>query len=151
MMIRKLDRNCLAGLLSMASGYHVWPRRRITWSQVLKSLDIIVICLLRKSHLLQGKPQASETIEISHQVISNLSQTYNLHKPYIYDTDSWMGILAAAAFLVRSKYHRNRGKSPGQIKFGRYMILPINHILDWKYICESKIAQIDKYLIWKKI
>ena len=28
--------------------------------------------------------------------------------------------------------------------FGRYMILPINHVADWRYICQRKQLKIDK-------
>ena len=31
--------------------------------------------------------------------------------------------------------------------FGRYMIIPINYVVDWRYICQHKHAQIDKYII----
>ena len=60
-----------------------------------------------------------------------------------------MGILAAAALEVLSTYQRNKGKCPGQLLFGCDMILPINHIADWKYILQSKQAQIEKYAIYE--
>ena len=47
-----------------------------------------------------GNPQANVTIEIIHQVIGDLLQTYNLQETYVDDDDSWMGILASAAFTV---------------------------------------------------
>ena len=57
-----------------------------------------------------------------------------------------MGILAAAAFALRSTYHRTRQKIPGQLVFVRDMILPINHVVDWGYICQRKQTQINKYI-----
>ena len=56
-----------------------------------------------------------------------------------------MGILAAAALAVRSTYHHTKEKIPGQLVFGRDMILPINQIADWRYICQRKQTQINKY------
>ena len=41
-----------------------------------------------------------------------------------------MGILVAEAFVVQYTYYRTKGKSTGQIVFGREMILPINHEAD---------------------
>ena len=35
-------------------------------------------------------------------------------------------------------------KSPGRIVFGQEIILPINHVADWRYMRQSKQAQIDK-------
>ena len=55
-----------------------------------------------------------------------------------------MAILAAAAFAVQSTYHRTKEKSPGQLVFGRDMILPINCVADWRYIRQQKKSQIDK-------
>ena len=52
-----------------------------------------------------------------------------------------MGILEAAAVAVHSTYHRTKGIF-FQLVFGLDMILPINHISDWKYIRHRKQAQI---------
>ena len=57
-----------------------------------------------------------------------------------------MGILASAAFVVRYTYYRMKDKSPGQLVFGRYMILPINQVADWRYIRHRKQTQINKGL-----
>ena len=95
-------------------------------------------------------PQANTTIEIINQVLGNLVRTYNLQETYVDDTDPCMGILATHYFTIRSTYHRNKGKITGQLLFGRDMIPPINHMADCKYICQSKEAQIEKYLIRKK-
>ena len=35
-------------------------------------------------------------------------------------------------------------KNPDQFLFFRYMILPINHVLDWRYIRQRKQTQINK-------
>ena len=94
-----------------------------------------------------GNLQENAIVERIYQVIGNLLRTYNLHETYVYDADQWMGILSAVDFVVQSRYHRINGKSPGQIVFGRDMILPINHVADWRYICQIKQAQIDKYVI----
>ena len=55
-----------------------------------------------------------------------------------------MEILAAAALAVLSTYHRGGIKSPGQLVFSRDMILPINHVADWRYIRQHKQTQINK-------
>ena len=55
-----------------------------------------------------------------------------------------MGILSAAAFVVRYTYHLTKGKSPYQIVFGRDMTLHINHIVTWGYIYQLKQEQVEK-------
>ena len=54
-----------------------------------------------------------------------------------------MGILAAADFAVQYTYHRMKN-NPCQLVFGRYTILPINHVEDWRYICQRKQTKINK-------
>ena len=61
-----------------------------------------------------------------------------------------MGILAAAAFAVLSTYHMNKCKSRGQLVLGWDMILPINHVEDWRYISQRKQTQIYNDVIRKK-
>ena len=60
-----------------------------------------------------------------------------------------MRILVAAAFTVRSTYHSAKVKIPGKLFLGRDMILPINHIENFRYIRQRKQAQIEKYFIRK--
>ena len=82
-------------------------------------------------------------IERIYQVLGNLVRTYNLQESYVDDTDPFMGILNTAAFAVQSTYHRKKDKSLGQLVFGRDMILPINHVANWRYIRKHKQKQID--------
>ena len=89
-----------------------------------------------------GIPQANATIERIHQVLGNLIHNFNLHDTYVDDADPWMVILAAAASTVRSTYHRTKHKNMGQLVFGRYMILPINHLANWIFIRQRKQAKI---------
>ena len=81
-----------------------------------------------------GNPQENTIIERIHKLLVNLVSTYNLHETYVNDTDPWMEILATATFAVQSKYHRNKGNIPDQIIFVEDMILPLNCIVDCRYI-----------------
>ena len=45
-----------------------------------------------------------------------------------------MVILSASVFAVLSMYHSTKYKSPSQLVFYRDMILPINHVVDLRYI-----------------
>ena len=98
-----------------------------------------------------GNPQANVIIERIHQVLGNLIRSLNLHDTYVDDADPWMGILAEAAFAIRATYHRTKQKSPGQLVFGRDVILPINHIANWRLTCQRKQAQIEKDAIHENL
>ena len=71
----------------------------------------------------------------------------NLQETYVDDAETWMGILATEDFAVRSTYHRTKQKNPGKLVLGQYMILPINHIANWRHICQLKQRQIEKDII----
>ena len=71
-------------------------------------------------------------------------QTFNITQTYSDKNDPWTGILAAAAFPIRSTTNRLKGYSPGQLLFGHDMILPIKHKLDWVLIRQQKQAQINE-------
>ena len=45
--------------------------------------------------------------------------------------DPWTVILAAADFTINSTKNRLKGYNPGQLVFGRDIILPITHKADW--------------------
>ena len=55
-----------------------------------------------------------------------------------------MGILAAAAFEILSATNRLKVYSAGQLVFGRDMIIPIKHMMDWELIRQRNQTQINK-------
>jgi hypothetical protein len=50
------------------------------------------------------------------------------------DNDPWKGILSATAFAVQSTFHTTLQNTPGQLVFGRDMILNVKHEANWEYI-----------------
>ena len=52
---------------------------------------------------------------------------FNISETYVDEDDPWSGILAAAAFEICSTKNRLKYYSPGQLVFGRDMILAIKH------------------------
>ena len=72
-------------------------------------------------------PQANALVEHVHQMLRNLIQSFELQdNPYIDMDDPWSGILAAALFAMCSMYHTTLHAMPGQLVFGRDMILICN-------------------------
>jgi len=63
---------------------------------------------------------------------------------YLDEDNPWKGVLSATAFAVRSTFHTTLHKSPGQLVFGRYMILNIKHTANWDYIRQRKQKIINK-------
>ena len=70
-------------------------------------------------------------------------RTFELETNYLDEDDPWKGILSATAFAVRSTYHTTLKKTPGQLVFGRDMILNIKYIANWEYIRQNKQKMIE--------
>ena len=84
-------------------------------------------------------------LERIHQVLGSLVQTFNIStQTYVEENDLWTGILAATEFAILSKIIRQKVYSPGQLIFGRDMILPIKHRVDWELIRQRKKTKINK-------
>ena len=83
-------------------------------------------------------------MERIHQVIGNMIRTFELERNYLDEDDPWKGILSATAFAIRSTLHTTMRKTPGQLVFGRDMILNIQHEANWEYIKQRKQNLIDK-------
>ena len=89
---------------------------------------------IKRKPITVRNPQANAILERIHHVIANMIRTFDLEKNYLDETDPWKGILSATAFAVRSTYHTTLKKSPGQLIFGRDMILNVKHKANWEYI-----------------
>ena len=89
-------------------------------------------------------PQANAIVERVHQVIGNIIRTFELESNYMDDDDPWKGILSATAFAVRSTFHTTLQNTPGQLVFGRDMILNVKHEANWEYIRQQKQKLIEK-------
>ena len=65
------------------------------------------------------------------EMLRNLIWSFKLQdNPYIDMDDPWSGILAAAAFAMCSTYHTTLHAMPGQLVFGRDMILNMQYLAD---------------------
>ena len=64
--------------------------------------------------------------------------TFNITQTYVEEDDLWSGILAAAEFSIRSTTNGLIFYSTDQLVFGRPMIIPIKHKVDWELICHKK-------------
>ena len=71
-------------------------------------------------------------------------RNFNITKTYVDKDDPWSGILAAESFSVCSTANSLKGYIPGQLLFGRDMIILIKHKVDWELIHQINQAHINK-------
>ena len=71
-------------------------------------------------------------LERINQVIANHVSKFGLQNMYLYEDDPLSGILSATSFAVQIMYHATLQATPGQLVFGRDMIINTSFIADWK-------------------
>jgi transposase InsO family protein len=79
-------------------------------------------------------PQSNGIVERVHLVLADALRTFELQERELDVDDPWSSFLASAAFAIRSTYHTTLGASPGQLVFGRDMLLPIKFKANWAEI-----------------
>ena len=89
-------------------------------------------------------PQANSILERIHQVLGNMIRTFELEERDIDENDPFSGILAAVAWATRSTYHTTLQATPGQLVFGRDMVLNVTHLANWYDINKRKQEVINQ-------
>ncbi len=94
---------------------------------------------IKRRVILTQNLQANVIVERAHQMLGNLIRSFQLQdKPYYDLDDPWGGILVAIAFALRSTYLTTLQAMPGQLIFGRDMVLNVQHLTDWTMIKAHK-------------
>ena len=87
-------------------------------------------------------PQANSVLECIHQVLGNMLRTQQIETT-ISIQQPWENFLAAAAWAIRSTYHTTLAATPGQLVFGRDMLLNIAFKANWDRIRLNKQLSIN--------
>ena len=83
-------------------------------------------------------PQSNGIIERVHQVLGNALRTFELENRELDENDPWRPFLSAVAWAIRSTYHTTLEATPGQLVFGRDMLLPLSFKADWARLHQRK-------------
>ena len=90
-------------------------------------------------------PQANAIIERAHQVLGDQLRTFELENRDLTPAErTFEPFLTACAYALRSTYHTTLKASPGQLVFGRDMLLPIKFKADWALITQRKQEVINE-------
>ena len=83
-------------------------------------------------------PQANAFVERIHAVIADSLRAMDLEsKPY--DENSVHAILQAVAWSLRTTHHTQLQASPGQMVFGRDMIINATYLTNWRAVNKNKM------------
>lgn len=86
---------------------------------LLKDLAIQPVCTSVKN------PQSNAILERIHQVTGNMLKTMDLVNIEFDVIDPWTSILTSIAYAVRCSFHSTLKATPGQLVFGRDMLLDL--------------------------
>jgi hypothetical protein len=89
-------------------------------------------------------PQSNGIIERVHDTLNNMLRTFELEKCQLNEREPWRPFLSAAAYAIRSTYHTTLSATPGQVVFGRDMLLPITFKANWARIETQKRSDIAR-------
>ena len=93
---------------------------------------------IRQKPTTDYNPQANAILERVHQVLGNQLRTFELGKEELPEENPFEPFLTATAYAIRSTYHTTLQATPGQLVFGRDMILPIQFKANWASIALRK-------------
>jgi hypothetical protein len=83
-------------------------------------------------------PQANAILERIHQVVGSMLKTKDLANVIFDAVAPWSDILASVAYAVRCSYHSTLQATPGQLVFGRDMLLDIDFQPNWAKMWQRK-------------
>ncbi len=97
------------------------------FQQLLTSYSIKDVCAATRN------PQMNAILERMHAVLTNSLQTFKLDEQVLDVNNPWEGFLAATRFAINSTYHTVNEATPGQLVFGRDMIMPTVFHVNWRF------------------
>lgn len=89
-------------------------------------------------------PQGNSPVERIHQVIGNMLLTKKLSTRIFDHIDPWGDIISSVAWAIRASYHHTLQATPGQLVFGRDMLLNVEYIANWHEMTSRKQKDIEK-------
>ena len=89
-------------------------------------------------------PQGNSILERIHQVVANMLRSFDLDNQELDEHDLFGEYLAQVAWAIRCTYHATLRATPGQLVYGRDMILDIPYTANWSKINSRKQELIDK-------
>jgi hypothetical protein len=92
----------------------------------------------RKKNSTPFNPQSNGIIERVHLTLNDSLRTAEIDGREMDEKDPWGPFLASAAYAICSTFHTTLKATPGQLVFGRDMVLPIKFMADWGAIEQQR-------------
>ena len=105
---------------------------------------------LIEEHKLEKKPssaknpQSNGAIERVHGTIKNMLSSFNMNELKLDPKDPFGKIIAQVAWAMQSTYHASLGATPGQLIFGRDMLIDMSCEPCWESLRLKQKNEINK-------
>jgi hypothetical protein len=93
---------------------------------------------IKKKSSTPFNPQSNGIIERVHLTLSDSLRSAEIDGREMYEKDPWGPCLSSDAYAIRSTFHTTLKETPGQLVFGRDMVLPIQFMADWEAIEQQR-------------
>jgi hypothetical protein len=80
---------------------------------------------IKKKNSMPFNPQSNGIIERVHLTLNDALLNAEVDGKELDERDPWGPFLSSTAYAIRSTFHTTLKATPGQLVFGRYMVLPI--------------------------
>jgi hypothetical protein len=99
---------------------------------------------IKKKNSTPCNTQSNGIIERVHLTLNDLLRTAEIDGREMDEKDPWGPFLSSAAYAIRSKFHTTLKATPGQLLFGRDMLLPIKFMADWGAIEQQRQKEMGR-------
>jgi hypothetical protein len=93
---------------------------------------------IKKKNSTPFYPQSNGIIERVHLTLNVALRTAEIDDREMDDKDPWVPFLSSAAYVIHIIFHTTLKATPGQLVFGRDMILAITFMADWGAIEQQR-------------
>ena len=97
-------------------------------------LPLLKVFSIKSTPTTIKNPQVNSILERVYQVLVNVLKTENLHKYKFDDRDPWSELLGSVVWAICGTHHTTLQATPGQLVFGRDMLLNLKFVADWEAI-----------------
>jgi hypothetical protein len=99
---------------------------------------------IKKKNSTPFNPQSNGIIDRVHFTLNDALRTAEIDGREMDDKDPWGPCLSSSAYAIRSTFNTTLKATPGQLVFGRDMVLPIKFMADWGSIEQQRQKEMGR-------
>jgi hypothetical protein len=99
---------------------------------------------IKKKNSTPFNPQSNGIIERVHLLLNDALRTTEIDGRELDDKDPWGPFLSSAAYAIHGTFRTTLKATPGQLVFGRGMVLPINFMAYWGVIEKQRRTEMSR-------